>query len=318
VTFLDVGQGDSTVIQFPDGRVMVVDGGRAFGDFDLGRLVVAPYLWDQRIHHIDYLVASHPQLDHIGGLIFLMKRFTVGEVWTNGIEREGEFYRQFRAALNLRGFIEKKISREEIPRSIGPCSVYFLNPAVFLSVQDPARLRRSFDGSTSSRAHPGKARGSLENNRSIVLKLSCRSYSVLLAGDIEEEAERELSGLGGLVEATVIKVPHHGSRGAMESAFLKTVSPKVAVISVGARNPYGHPAPEVLAAYQQLGSRIFRTDQHGAVVIEVDVMKDILRVRQYSDLVLSPVQWDTQMLYEEWKNMKRLVSPSFSFELDKG
>jgi competence protein ComEC len=303
MTFLDVGQGDSTVIQFPDGRVMVVDGGRAFGDFDLGRLVVAPYLWDQGIHHIDYLVASHPQLDHIGGLIFLMKRFTVGEVWTNGVEKEGEFYRQFRTTLHLRGLIEKKISREVTPQPIGPCRVYFLNPAVFLS---------------TSRAGSGKAKGSLENNRSIVLKLSCYSYSFLLTGDIEAEAERELSDRGELLEATVIKVPHHGSRGAMEPAFLKTVSPKVAVISVGAHNPYGHPAPGVLAAYQQLGSQIFRTDQQGAIVMEVEVMEDTLRVRQFSDLVLSPVQWDSKMLFVEWENMKRLIGPSFSLELDKG
>ncbi len=343
MTFLDVGQGDSTVIQFPDGQVMVVDGGRAFGDFDLGRLVVAPYLWDQGIHHIDYLVASHPQLDHIGGLIFLMKRFAVGEVWTNGIEREGEFYQQFRTTLNLRSLSEKKISREETPRSIGPCRVYFLNPAVFLSVQDPARLKRFSNTPTPRAQHPmwgrsglpsanphmpharraqakpearaGKARGSLENNRSIVLKLSCYSYSFLLAGDIEEEAERELSDLGGLLEATVIKVPHHGSRGAMEPAFLEAVSPKVAVISVGVHNPYGHPAPEVLSAYQQLGSQIFRTDQQGAIVIEVT--EDILRARQFSDLVLSPVQWDSKMLFVEWENMKRLVRPSFSLELDK-
>ncbi|MCI0529189.1 MAG: hypothetical protein L0Y56_17270, partial [Nitrospira sp.] len=89
----------------------------------------------------------------------------------------------------------------------------------------------------------------------------------------------------------------------------------VAVISVGAHNPYGHPAPEVLLAYQRLGSQIFRTDREGAIVIEAT--EDILRVRQFSDLVLSPVRWDAHMLFAEWENMKRLAVPSFSLELDK-
>jgi competence protein ComEC len=307
ISFLDVGQGDSTVIQFPDGQVMVVDGGRAFGDFDLGRLVVAPYLWDQGIQHIHYLVATHPQLDHIGGLVFLMERFAVGEVWTNGIERDKEFYRQFRATLKQEGLVERSVSREETPRPIGPCWVHFLNPAGFPPVDSLAKPE-GWAG-----AHSG--RGSLENNRSIVLKLSCASYSFVLAGDIEEEAERELADLGELLRATVIKVPHHGSRGAMEPAFLEAVLPKVAVVSAGAHNPYGHPAPEVLSAYEELGSQIFRTDQQGAIVIEVT--QDILRVRQFSDLVLRPVRWDSKMLFVEWGNIKRLFWPSFSLQLDK-
>jgi competence protein ComEC len=146
--------------------------------------------------------------------------------------------------------------------------------------------------------------------------LSCYSYSIILTGDIEETAERDLSSLGGLLKATVIKVPHHGSRGAIEPAFLKAVSPEVAVISVGARNSYGHPAPEVLRAYQQLGSRIFRTDHQGAILIEAG--EGILRVRKYWDLVLRPVGWDGKMLFSEWENMRRLLHPPFSLVLDKG
>lgn len=300
ITFLDVGQGDSAVIQFPDNQVMVVDGGRAFGEFDLGRLVVAPYLWDQGIHHIHYLVASHPQLDHIGGLVFLMERFSIGEVWTNGIEREGEFYWQFRTTLDQKGLLERKISREEAPQFIGPCLVHFLNPPVSFSAKDSIQLSRSSPA---------------ENNRSLVFKLSCHSYSFILTGDIEKGAERELSDWGESLEATVMKVPHHGSRGAMESAFLEAVSPKVAVISAGVHNPYGHPAPVVVSAYQKLGSRVFRTDEQGAIMIEAT--EDILRVRKFSDLILSPVRWDSKMLFAEWENMKRLVRPPFSLELDK-
>jgi competence protein ComEC len=287
---------------------MVVDGGRAFGEFDLGRLVVAPYLWDQGIRHIHYLVASHPQLDHIGGLIFLMERFSIGEVWTNGVEREGEFYQQFKATLKQKGLTERKISREDAPQSIGPCLVHFLNPAPVSSLADPLKLSRT--------SLPVRQAGPSQNNRSIVLKLSCYSYSVILTGDIEQTAEQDLSRLGSLLEATVIKVPHHGSRGSIETAFLEAVSPKVAVISVGAHNPYGHPAPEVLQVYQRLGSRIFRTDHQGAILIEA--REGLLRVRKFRDLVLKPVEWDTEMLFSEWGNIRRLLHPPFSLVLDKG
>jgi competence protein ComEC len=301
ITFLDVGQGDSAVVQFPDGQVMVVDGGRIFGEFDLGRLVVAPYLWDQGIHHIHYLIASHPQLDHIGGLVFLIRRFSIEEVWTNGAKQEGQLYQRFKTALSQRGLTERKVFRQASDRTVGPCLVQVLHPASEVSIPAFLKLDRS---SLSG------------NNRSIVLKISCYAYSFILPGDIEEAAELELSGLGDVLQSTVIKVPHHGSRGSLESTFLERMSPKVAVISVGARNPYGHPAAEALAAYQRLGSQVFRTDHQGAIQIEAS--EDHLQVRQFSDWMLRPVEWGPEMVFTEWENMKRLVRPSSSLELDKG
>jgi len=304
ITFLDVGQGDSAVVRFPDDTVMVVDGGRTFGEYDLGRLVVAPYLWDQGIRRINYLVATHPQLDHMGGLVFLMERFTIREVWTNGLERQDELYQRFNATLHAKGLPERKISRQVSARPVGPCKVNFLNPSSIAFVHHRPR------GVT------GRGVGESENNRSIVLKISCSPYHYIFTGDIEKEAEHELSSLGSQLKATVIKVPHHGSRGSIEPAFLEAVSPRIAIISAGAHNPYGHPAPEVLSAYRQLGSEVFRTDQEGAILIEAE--GNILRLRRYSDLVLSPVRWDTKMPSKEWENFKKLSSPPFSLVLDKG
>ena len=296
ITFLDVGQGDSAVVQFPDGQVMVVDGGRTFGEYDLGRQVVAPYLWDQGIRRINYLVATHPQLDHMGGLVFLMERFNIGEVWTNGFEREDELYHRFKATLHEKGLSELRISRQVAARPMGSCEVHYLNPG---SVALDRRLA-----------------GPSENNQSIVLIISCNPYHYIFTGDIEKEAEQELSGLGSQLKATVIKVPHHGSRGSIEPAFLEAVSPKIAIISVGAHNPYGHPAPEVLSAYRQLGSKVFRTDQEGAILIEAE--GNSLRLRRYADLVLTPVRWNIKMPFVEWENLMKLLSPPFFLMLDKG
>jgi len=265
---------------------------------------VAPYLWDQGIGRINYLVATHPQLDHMGGLVFLMERFTISEVWTNGLERQDELYQRFNATLSDKGLSERKISRQVPARPVGPCKVNFLNPSSTAFVHHRAR------GVT------GQGVGQSENNRSIVLKISCSPYHYIFTGDIEKAAEHELSSLGSQLKATVIKVPHHGSRGSIEPAFLEAVSPRIAIISVGAHNPYGHPAPEVLSAYRQLGSEVFRTDQEGAILIEAE--GNILRLRRYSDLVLSPVRWDTKMPFKEWENLKKLFSPPFSLVLDKG
>lgn len=301
IAFLDVGQGDAAVVQFPNGRVMVVDGGRAFGEYDLGRLVVAPYLWDQGIDRIDYLVATHPQLDHIGGLVFLMERFEVGEVWTNGVERETAAYQLFRSTMQQRQLIERRVSRQEYPIRIDSCQVHFLNP--------PSSIPPGTDPA------PAWASDS-ENNRSIVLKLDCGIHSAMFTGDIEEEAERQLASLGDLLKSTLIKVPHHGSRGSLNAAFLESVAPRIAVISAGVHNSYGHPAPEVLAFYRGLDSEVFRTDQQGAILIELE--DGTVKVRQFSDLVLHPVRWNLEMPLMELANLKRLVRPPFSLILDKG
>ena len=105
ITFLDVGQGDSAVIEFPDKKVMVIDGGGIMSEtFDIGRAVLAPYLWDRGIYTIDYLVLTHPQLDHVGGFPYLLEKMRIKEVWENGDEGESIAYRRFA------GLIKKKVS----------------------------------------------------------------------------------------------------------------------------------------------------------------------------------------------------------------
>ncbi|MBI5096380.1 MAG: ComEC/Rec2 family competence protein, partial [Nitrospirae bacterium] len=129
VTFLDVGQGDSALIEFPNGEVMIIDGGGTFSEtFDMGRSVLAPHLWNQGIRRIDYVVSTHPQLDHIEGLAFIAEVFDIGEVWTNGTK--GNAARGFYDAVQGRGIREVMVHRGMEDRMIGGCRIGFLNPPV--------------------------------------------------------------------------------------------------------------------------------------------------------------------------------------------
>jgi beta-lactamase superfamily II metal-dependent hydrolase len=142
-----------------------------------------------------------------------------------------------------------------------------------------------------------------------------------LTGDLEAAGERWLVGypkLQELLRSTVIKVPHHGSRGALDPTFLRAVSPKVAVISVGATNTYGHPTPEALAAYKRLKSTVFRTDLDGAVKVVTDGTH--LRVYRYEDLTPQPVAWNHRMLAAEWRNLRTVLGspvPALSLDLSE-
>ncbi len=285
ISYLDVGQGDSALIEFPEGKVMVIDGGGAFGDFDLGRIVVAPYLWNRRIHRIDYLVATHPQQDHLGGLSHLLKKFDIGEVWTNGTRRDTLLYQTFSQALKQKGLKEREMFRNKEALEIGGCRVWILNP--FQTTDSEGSNYRS------------KA----DNNRSIVLRLQEGDDSFLFTGDIEAKAERMLATLEGEVRSRVLKVPHHGSRGALDEGFLRRVQPEIAIISVGAHNSYGHPTPEALETYRRLGARLYRTDQEGAILIGSDGNK--LSIQTDRGLRLATVEFRLDFILQEWANLKR-------------
>jgi competence protein ComEC len=253
LTFLDVGQGDAAVVETSEGPVMLIDGGGASDFTDQGRAVVAPFLWERGIRQLDVVIATHPQLDHMGGLASIAREFDVGQLWTNGIERDAPFVRRLKEITNARHIPVRAVSRADGSFSLGECTVHILNPAgpgvsSIVSALDPAR-----DGKHL-------------NNQSIVIRLVCGGASVLYTGDIEEEAEEGLAE-SGLVASAVLKVPHHGSRGSLSERFLEAVSPTLAVASVGRANSYGHPAPAMLDLYRRLHIAVLRTDRDGAVTI---------------------------------------------------
>ncbi|HET6466074.1 MAG TPA: DNA internalization-related competence protein ComEC/Rec2 [Nitrospiria bacterium] len=279
VTFLDVGQGDAAWVEMPDGKTMLIDGGGTYGNYDLGRLAVAPYLWNTGHWRIDYLVASHPQLDHMGGLAYIARKFQVGEVWTNGLEKDAVFYDQFRMIVSSRAIPERRITGSGLPLLQGTVRVVPLHP----EMADPAGP---------------------DNDQSLVIRIEYGRESLLFTGDIEKAAERDLLRWGNLLKTTVLKVPHHGSRTSIDPDFLAQVAPDVAVVSVGENNPYRHPSVETLSAYHALKTQIYRTDQDGAVFVEMDGNRRI--VQTYRDGVPQPVSWGAGMAVAEASNLMKI------------
>ncbi|HXZ24700.1 MAG TPA: DNA internalization-related competence protein ComEC/Rec2 [Nitrospiria bacterium] len=287
VSFLDVGQGDGAVVAFPTGQAMVIDGGPQYGGYDTGRAVVAPYLWDHGIRRIDYLVASHPQADHIGGQTALLRLFPVDEVWHNGAHREGTVAGAWEAAATGYAGRMTTIRTADQPVRIGSVDIDLLHPTdLFVPGQD----------------NPD---GHGLNDSAIVLRIGLGEHHFLFTGDIERPAESELvRAQAGRLEATVLKVPHHGSRTSSTPDFLDAVRPEQAVISVGVYNPYHHPSSPVLEAYEAHDIELLRTDQEGEVVYLTD--GTTLRRFTARELELKPVLQLRGVLEEEWANYRRL------------
>lgn len=238
ISVIDVGQGDSILVQFPHGQVMLVDAGVP----DQGTTVVG-YLQSRHITHIDLLVATHPHEDHIGGMGDVLAAFTVSQVWDDGFVLGSRTQRDYLHNIQQRG-IPLTVARAGMSREMDGARVDVLAPVTLL-------------GNTDSDA----------NNNSIVLRLSYGAVSALLTGDMEG-AERDT--VAHWPHSTMLKVAHHGSRTGTDASFLRTVSPALAVISCGAGNPYGHPHAETVDALRAAQVLMKNTRDDGTVVISTD------------------------------------------------
>jgi len=246
VTFLDVGQGSSTLLQFPDGRVMIVDGGGFWDNsFDVGRFVVAPALWHLGIRKIDWMVLSHDHPDHRNGLRFLLSHFSVGEFWESGIHDKGAELEPlstvaFRRAIRVRSFTELAGAHH-----FGPCRVRLLHPS-------PHYLREEWD------------RKDL-NNLSAVLRVDFGGTHLVLPGDIDRSIEERILGGEDLPGQVLLAAPHHGSERSGSPLLFDRLRPRAVVFSCGADNWFGFPSSAVLQECTRRNIRIFRTDLQGAV-----------------------------------------------------
>jgi len=241
VAFLDVGQGDSLLLRFPQGSTMLVDAGGLAGSpgFDIGDRVVAPVLRERGIRHLDYVVLTHGDPDHVGGAMAIVREFRPREVW------EGIPVPRFEPLAALRVDAQ----------AVG---------AHWRNVYRGDRL--SVDGVDVEAVHPSPAdweRQKVRNDDSIVLDVRWRDVAVLLTGDIGREVERTLGEGIPPAPLRVLKVPHHGSLTSSSPEFLQAIQPRIAVFSAGRANHFGHPAPQVLQRYRDIGAAIFRTDQDG-------------------------------------------------------
>ncbi len=261
VTFLDVGQGDSAVVALPGGTV-VIDTGRT------GR-ETADYLKCTGIGDIDAVAVTHIHPDHCGGLDYLKKRFRVKEIWDNGL-----------IVYPFKDMRRRPLERGDIIESGNYC----------ITALHPSKGFYTFSDSAYEE----------ENNSSLVLRVTGRNSSFLFSGDVEEEAEEDMTNLGGWLRSDVLKVPHHGSRVSADDAFLSTVSPEVVVISAGRDNPFGHPAQEVLT--KLAGKKIYRTDVDGA--IKMTETGNGLEIKTYKEYAFRKAD----SVDAELHNLKRLFT----------
>ena len=294
VTFLDVEQGDSAVIELPDGQVVLIDGGTAFDRYDMGRTVVAPFLWNRGIRTIDHVIATHPQLDHVGGLTWILEHFHVRHFWGNGDQRTEAFYEKLKDALARRRLQEEIVREGQNLLSSNGCRLQVLNPHHDAKIAQSSLLSRR-DGRTL-------------NNRSVVTELWCGAHRILFTSDIEQEALWRLKENKLNPEAEVVKVPHHGAGGSLQIDWLKRVKPRFAVISVGRYNPYGHPDQAVLQAYAGQGVTVYRTDEDGAVWMIGRIADPSLEVHSMKDALMMPIDWVSCGWNCERENLAKLIA----------
>ncbi|MGB9661541.1 MAG: DNA internalization-related competence protein ComEC/Rec2 [Moorellaceae bacterium] len=251
VTFLDVGQGDAIFIRTPQGKYVLLDGGgRPEEDMgsEVGQRIVVPFLRRQGVKSLDTVISTHPDADHMGGLLAVIEEIPVSLVVLPPLR--DTFPQEYRPLL-------ERLKARKIPWSeAGRGDSLHLDPSIEFAVFNPGP---AFHNTRSD-----------DNNNSLVIRLAYGAAGFLFSGDIEAEAMSELAGSQLNLASTVFQVPHHGSRYGLQKEFLEKVNPRLAIISVGARNSFGHPSPEVLNYWQKQGIPVFRTDRQGAITICTD------------------------------------------------
>lgn len=247
VTMLDVGQGDGIVICGPSGKNYLVDGGSS-DQKNVGKYVLEPYLKSQGIGTLDYVFVSHGDGDHTNGIVELLERGEYGVAIENLVMPpqkvwDEELYQVYNVATEAGVRVLTMRSGELLEEN-----------DFMLQCLQPGE---AFEGKTG-------------NEASMVLRLSYGNFSMLLTGDVEGNGEEELVDNLDVGTVTVLKVAHHGSKNSTSKEFLEKVRPKIALISVGENNRYGHPHKETLERLAGCGSRIYKTEDTGAVTIKSD------------------------------------------------
>lgn len=252
IFMVDVGQGDTFLIQFPNGQTALIDAGEANPFIDNGERVIIPLLDYLGIKKIDYGFISHLDLDHYGGFISLIYNNRISEIFRPQPDSN-------KKSLRLEKFLtDRKVKSKSYDKysfDVGNTKIYFLN--------DPNSYSyKSFSS----------------NDKSGVIKIVFGKTSFLFVGDCEHPAEYFLaSNFREMLDSDVLKIGHHGSKTGSSLAFLNLVSPKISLVSAGIKNKFNHPAKSVINSLQKLNSKIYRTDEMGAVLLQSDgnVIKNV-------------------------------------------
>ncbi len=245
IFMVDVGQGDAFLIQFPNGNTALIDAGEANPFIDNGERVIIPLLDYLGIKKIDYGFISHLDLDHYGGFISLIYNDRISEIFR---PRPDSNKKSLRLEKYLKDRKVKSKSYDNYSFDVGNAKIYFLN--------DPNSYSyKSFSS----------------NNKSGVIKIVFGKTSFLFVGDCEHPAEYFLAtNFREMLDSDVLKVGHHGSKTGSSLAFLNLVTPKISLVSAGIKNKFNHPAKSVIYSLQKLNSKIYRTDEMGAVLLQSD------------------------------------------------
>jgi competence protein ComEC len=264
ITFFSVGQGESTLVRYPEGKTMLIDGGGSLreGGIDVGERLLAPALRRMGVSSIDYVVLSHAHPDHLKGLRFIVENFKVGEFWESGVPAPSQDYKDIKGILAAKNIPVRLINDATPPIMIGGAVIEPLSP-------DNGSVPSASDASED------------ENESSLVFRLKHGGFSMLFTGDIGFETERKLLRRPEFLSSTILKTPHHGSRKASSDTFVRAVSPKVALISAGYENSFGLPSDRTLTLFRNMNVNTYRTDMNGT--IEVINERDGFKIAAFSE-----------------------------------
>jgi len=247
IAFLDIGQGDGSLLVFPNGKTMLIDAGDRNRYFDYGDRVVLPYLRRRGIRRVDVVVASHAHSDHLGSLASVLEQLEVGHYVDSGQLADSRTARRVRQLVDARGVRYHRVASGDSLAGLGGVGALVLHP------------------STTFVDAAGES-GSGLNNGSVVLRFDYQGTRVLFTGDVEHETDQAILAWGARVRSDLLKVAHHGSKTSSTPAFVAAVDPHIAVVSVGESNKFGHPAIEVMARYKKQATTVYRTDRCGAIL----------------------------------------------------
>ena len=255
VNFFDVGQGDAIFIETPQRYQILIDGGPS--SIILEKLSKEMPFWDRSI---DLIILTHPEKDHLAGLIEVLKKYRVENILWTGVIRDTSGYQEW----------VRLIKNEKTKIKIAQAGQKVKWQRTVLDHFEVLYPFKSLEGQEFNDS----------NNTSIIAKLICGKNSFLFTGDAYKSVERELIDKKVGIDSNVLKVGHHGSKTSSAEEFIKEVSPEIAVIQVGQDNPYGHPHPETLETLTKYGIKILRTDKDGDIKILCDFQSLKLKLKK--------------------------------------
>ena len=259
IDFIDVGQGDATLIVTNTNKKILIDGGGSEfnSDFDVGKNTLLPHLLKKKINKLDYVIISHFDSDHVGGILTILNELKVEKVIIG---------KQFETSQNYEEFI-KIMEKKKI-------KLYVVEAGQKIKVDKDTTIDILWPDTSNI------IKENILNNNSLVCKLNFKDKSMLCTGDIEEIAEKAIlskySDNLNILNADIIKIAHHGSRTSSITPFINRVRPKIALIGVGKNNKFGHPNFKTIENLEKMGVKIFRTDEKGEIQIKITNRSEII------------------------------------------